>query len=121
MPRSKGRTTERGLGWTHQKRRARLLKRHIDGTPCPCQPGCGPGCICASNPYGLPMYRDPARNPDGLPLDADHSIARALGGTHADRLLLATCNRSRGTGATGPETTRNWGPQLRVPASHPSR
>jgi len=44
------------------------------------------------------MYRDPYRNPDGQPLEADHSNARSLGGTLADRLMLATCNRSRGNG-----------------------
>jgi hypothetical protein len=44
------------------------------------------------------MYRDPYRNPDGAPLEADHSQARALGGTLADRLMLSTCNRSRGDG-----------------------
>lgn len=95
-------TTQRGLGWTHQKRREQLLRNHTDGTPCPCQPGCGPGCICRGT-NGLPMYRDPARNPDRMPLEADHTLARSLGGTTADRLLLATCNRSRGDG------TRNVG------------
>ena len=44
------------------------------------------------------MYREAWRNPDGRPLEADHSIARSLGGTKADRLLLSTCNRSRGNG-----------------------
>ncbi|NUR09343.1 MAG: hypothetical protein HOQ45_20360 [Nocardioidaceae bacterium] len=44
------------------------------------------------------MYRDPARNPDGMPLEADHTQARSQGGRRADRLLLATCNRSRGDG-----------------------
>jgi hypothetical protein len=44
------------------------------------------------------MYRDPSRNVDGLTLEADHTLARSQGGTRADRLLLATCNRSRGDG-----------------------
>ena len=59
------------------------------------------------------MYRDPMLNPDGLPLEADHTIARSQGGVLADRLLLATCNRSRGDGtrAAGSrvlKTTRDW-------------
>ena len=58
------------------------------------------------------MYRSAALNPDGLPLDADHTQARAQGGMKADRLMLATCNRSRGDGTR--ETTispwwdRDW-------------
>jgi hypothetical protein len=58
------------------------------------------------------MWRDPTLNPDGLPLEADHTIARSQGGTHADRLLLATCNRSRGDGTRAHTTvlitTRDW-------------
>jgi hypothetical protein len=59
------------------------------------------------------MYRDPARNPDGLPLHADHETARAHGGKQADRLLLATCNMSRGDGTRTPAfallvTSREW-------------
>lgn len=57
------------------------------------------------------MYRDATANPDGLPLEADHTVARVHGGTHADRLLLATCNRSRGAGdhvTTKLKTTRDW-------------
>ena len=42
--------------------------------------------------------RDPARNRDGKPLEADHSQARSKGGTKADRLLCSTCNRSRQAG-----------------------
>lgn len=44
------------------------------------------------------MYRDADRNADAMPLEADHTQARSQGGTVADRLLLATCNRSRGDG-----------------------
>jgi hypothetical protein len=44
------------------------------------------------------MYRDRSRNVDGMALEADHTVARARGGTRADRLLIATCNRSRGDG-----------------------
>jgi hypothetical protein len=71
-------TTERGLGWSHQKRRAALLRNHVDGTLCE-------HCL-------KPMYVS-------QPLHADHSIARAEGGTEADRLLHAWCNESRGDGS----------------------
>lgn len=93
-------TTGKGLGWAHQQQRTRLLARHRDGTPCPCLTldDCGPACPCRAAGEGLPMYRDPARNPDRMPLEADHTIARTQGGTRADRLILATCNRSRQDG-----------------------
>lgn len=68
-------TTERGLGWAHQKRRAALLAAHVDGTACP---------ICRR-----PMHT-------GQGLDADHTVPRSKVGTAADRLAHATCNRSRG-------------------------
>lgn len=48
------------------------------------------------------MWRDPDRNPDGAPLEADHSRSRANHGTtgnHADRLLHMRCNRERGDGS----------------------
>lgn len=77
-------TTERGLGYSHRKARERLLRTHIDGSPC---------WWC-----GKPMFRQPARNPDGRVLSADHTHARALGGTKADRLLHEVCNKQRGDG-----------------------
>lgn len=87
-------TTEKGLGWRHQKDRDRLLRAHIDATLC---------WWC-----GKPMYRDRTRNWDYDPastdrasgsLAADHSHARAHGGTKADRLLHGQCNKMRGEGA----------------------
>lgn len=78
-------STARGLGIRHRQQRARLLARHVDGSPC---------YWC-----GQPMFRDPARNWDGRPLEADHSLARSAGGTVADRLLCSTCNRQRGDGS----------------------
>ncbi|WP_458681939.1 hypothetical protein [Prescottella equi] len=78
-------TTEKGLGWKHRQQRERLLRNHVDGTLC---------WWC-----NLPMHRDPAKNHDGRPLEADHSLARSRGGTKADRLLHAECNRSRGDGS----------------------
>lgn len=73
-----GSTTERGLGWSHQRAREFLLKTTPDGTPCP---------YC-----GLPMLLTVHK------LDADHSQPRSLGGTRADRLAHASCNRSHGNG-----------------------
>lgn len=78
-------TTQKGLGYRHQKTRDRLLREHSDGTPC---------WWC-----GEPMYKDKTRNPDGLSLAADHSTARAVGGKDADRLLHGSCNSARGDGA----------------------
>lgn len=108
-------TTGKGLGWQHQQQRARLLRSHRDGAPCPCLDDnrCGPGCLCRPHGHGQPMYRDASRNPDGMPLEADHGeLARSLGGKRADRLLLATCNRSRGDGtrihAASPMTRPAW-------------
>src|SRR5687767_14145805 len=103
-------TTERGLGWEHQKNRRRLIAKHIDGTPCPCGVGreCGKACICRAAGRALPMYRSAALNADGLPLQADHSIARAQGGMKADRLMLATCNASRGDGTRDADMPAWW-------------
>lgn len=99
-------TSEKRLGWPHQEKRRRLLASHTDGTPCPCLTpvdDCGPRCPCRAAGHGLPMYRDPARNPDGRALQADHTQARSRGGRAlADRLLLATCNASRGDGTRTP-------------------
>jgi hypothetical protein len=98
---------QRGLGAKHDAERKRLLANHRDGTACW-------WCL-------LGMYRDPLRNPDRAPLEADHSIARSKGGTVADRLLHSRCNRSRGDGSRdaqrpananapgqGSVTTRDW-------------
>lgn len=103
-------TTERGLGYDHRRTRHRLLTNHVDGTPCPCLASgdCGPGCPCRAAGQALPMYRDARLNTDGLPLEADHSLARSLGGTRADRLMLATCNRSRGNGQRTDRTAAPW-------------
>lgn len=73
--RDKRTNKERGLGWEHQQQRARLLGAHVEGTLCD---------LC-----GRPMYVAQG-------LDADHSLARSRGGTVADRLLHASCNRSAG-------------------------
>jgi hypothetical protein len=116
MPAARKTTTQRGLGWSHQQQRRRLIAGHTDGTPCPCYPedACGAACPCRAAGHGLPMYRDPARNPDGAMLEADHSVSRAQGGRRADRLMLATCNRSRGDGTRSPTLgaqrwwTRDW-------------
>lgn len=94
-------TTQKGLGYDYRVHRARLLTRHVDGTPC---------WWC-----GRPMYRDRRKNwdynphamrKDGKPdtasgvLSPDHELARSQGGTNANvtRLLHLTCNKQRGTG-----------------------
>ncbi|MCQ4148595.1 hypothetical protein NOS52_12535 [Rhodococcus qingshengii] len=71
-------TTQRGLGWEHQKQREKLLRAHAEGSPC---------WWC-----GEPMYLAQG-------LAADHSHARAHGGTKADRLLHGLCNKQRGDGS----------------------
>lgn len=79
MPTAKQRnTTQRGLGWKHQKQRARLLTKHVDGTLC---------WWC-----GEPMHKSQS-------LAADHTVARARGGVNADRLLHELCNKERGDGS----------------------
>lgn len=90
MPTAKQRnTTQRGLGWKHQKQRARLLARHVDGTPC---------WWC-----GKPMYRNAAHNWDRNALHGDHTKARSAGGTTTDRLLHDVCNKRRGDGSRDSE------------------
>jgi hypothetical protein len=97
MPRRhRGTTTSAGYGADHQRTRARLLALHVDGTPCPCGADCGVGCPCRRAGRQLPMYREPTWNVDGRALQADHSTPRALARGQADRLMLATCNLSRG-------------------------
>ena len=84
MTRKQLASSQRGLGWAHQKRRARMLNALTDGTPC---------WWC-----NQPMHRDPTLNYDNAPLEADHSNARSIHGTtgnHADRLLHRRCNRQR--------------------------
>lgn len=83
MPSKKTRA-QRGLGHAHDIIRKGLMARHVDGTPC---------WWC-----GKPMYRDKERNWDHMPLAADHTKARAHGGTKADRLLHFTCNSTRQAG-----------------------
>jgi hypothetical protein len=90
-PPARGATTLKGLGYEHQQQRAKLMRQLDDGTPC---------AHC-----GRPMYRDAVRNWDSMPLEADHTLPRSRGGTIADRLLHAKCNRSRGAGDDTTTTT----------------
>jgi hypothetical protein len=81
-----GNTTAVGLGYAHQQERKRAIKAMPDGTPCPYD-YCG----------HAPMYKTPARNPDGMALHYDHVIARALGGHDGPkRLAHARCNMKAG-------------------------
>ncbi len=79
------RNKNKELGRAHRNNRDRLLRAHTDGTAC---------WWC-----GQPLYRDAGRNWDEQALAADHTLARAKGGTKADRLLHATCNKQRGDGS----------------------
>ena len=75
-------TTQRGLGYTHQKDKRRLKREMRPGQPCP---------RC-----GLPMWPHQA-------LDRGHTISRALGGTDSEgRLEHASCNRSAGAALATP-------------------
>jgi len=88
-PRKK--TSERGLGAEHQRIRKALLP-YAYGKQC---------AMC-----GLLMSKDQA-------LDLDHSLPRALGGTHGDRIVHASCNRS--AGARLQQALRNGKPVLPRP------
>lgn len=70
----RGTTTERGLGWDHQKRRAKLMQFAI-GTICE---------LCGE--LILP----------GQKLHLDHSTPRAHGGQHGDRIVHGECNDRAG-------------------------
>ena len=83
-------TTEQGLGWYHQRDRARLLRELVDGTPCPLVEWCD----------GAPMIH-PKRCEFGpcfyCTLERDHSIARVLGGHDSPgRLVHSSCNHRAG-------------------------
>lgn len=84
----KASSTQRGYGATHQKRRRQLLAQHPNGAPCP--------------ECGQPLYREPHRNWDNAPPEADHGPGHALKhatnkqATLATRLLHRTCNRRGG-------------------------
>lgn len=95
MPR--GTTTQQGVGWEHQKIVATLHRNHADGTLC--------------DRCWQPMYRDPARNPDGRKLQGGHphDRPRAVDKTSkATHLEHARCNES-GLMINKPESiVRDW-------------
>ncbi len=66
---SKTSSAARGLRYENRRNRERMLRSHLDGTPCPCGVGAdgGPGCICRRAGYALLEYRNPDLNPDGMP------------------------------------------------------
>lgn len=78
---------ERGYDRRHEKQRERLMRQMVDGSPCP---------HC-----GKPRFKDPGRNFDGAPLEANHSdplanYADKRAAPLADELLHRFCNRSLG-------------------------
>jgi len=76
VARWQGTTTQRGLGYTHQAHKKKLLAALRPGQPCP---------RC-----GEPMWPH-------QPLDRDHTTPRALGGKDSRGVLShAHCNRSAG-------------------------
>ena len=83
MPRPQLTTTQRGLGYTHQADRRRLLAELRPGEPC--LQRFRDGTIC-----GKPMW--PSQE-----LDRGHIIDRALGGANGPAILVhASCNRIAG-------------------------
>jgi hypothetical protein len=78
-------TTQRGLGYDHQRERKRQLAALRDGDICP---------RC-----GRPMFR-------GQYLDLDDFPGRMLGGPQVKLLAHRSCNRS--AGARLREAARRW-------------
>ena len=74
-------STQRGYGYSHQQTRKQLLYNHTDGSECE---------YC-----GQPMYKDPARNFDHKPLNADHLETDKT--RRAGRLLHDQCNKKMNT------------------------
>jgi 5-methylcytosine-specific restriction endonuclease McrA len=70
-------TTEKGLGWSHQRQRKALLASLVPGSRCP---------RC-----GEPMW------PHVQDLDLDHVVPRSQGGAGGpSRLAHSACNRRHG-------------------------
>jgi hypothetical protein len=103
-------TTEKGLGWRHQRKVDALKRQHHDGTPC--------------DWCGKPMYLDPTRNWDYDPdkpgsgkLQGDHgemtraeAIRRGIPIPLPDRLMHGRCNQQRGDGINDHLAVVNQGP-----------
>ena len=80
-------TTERGLGYSHQQARRKLLAALTDGDPC---------ARCAASGVYHPLFRSvPARliEVDDFPA---RSVARALGIEPVKALSYKSCNRRAG-------------------------
>jgi len=77
LARWQGTTTQRGLGYAHQKTRKQAIAALRDGDPC---------ARC-----GQPMYRSQSRL-----LDLDDFPGRAYGGPQVKRLSHRSCNRRAG-------------------------
>lgn len=68
-------TTQRGLGWSHQRERKAAMAVFADGSPCP---------FC-----GRPMFR-------WQRLHWDHSVPRVVGGNGPRRWAHGKCNEQAG-------------------------
>lgn len=81
-------TTQRGYDGAHKRRRKILLAQMVDGSPC--------------EECGKPRYKDPTKNFDGFPLEADHPPGSAQKyadnkrANPAKRLIHKTCNARGG-------------------------
>lgn len=84
-------TTQRGLGYAHQKRRRELLAELKDGQPC---------ARCASRGIFHPLYR--SLPPSMIEVDdfPPRSIARVLGVEPVKALSYKRCNRAHGARMT---------------------
>ena len=103
MP-SKPSSSQRGYDYKHQTRRKQLLYNHVDGTPCD---------YC-----GRPMYRDPERNFDGAPLNADHADMDKT--RLASRLLHDRCNKRMNHAGAWVEHGTEWYERMGEPRPVPS-
>ena len=95
MARYSGTTTQRGLGWQHQKARTAALAALKDGDLC---------ARCEARGIEHQLYRSMVIWKDGKPtspwLDLDDFPGRRVGGPQVKRLSGRKCNRRSGAHVT---------------------